>query len=156
MSNLIEKQIKREEIYDGVVLHVVKDTIELPNGKESGLRALVFNTFCQLSAVDSQYMTTFSTFIEKKLAGGTTLEEIGWYVWPFYSIQKDFGIDPWEVWVRRCRQRADAQEHNEDRQLILQQVFEKSAKGFLGILCHAAVAAHSYRGHYSWPPFCWE
>jgi len=35
MSNLIEKQIKREEIYDGVVLHVVKDTIELPNGKES-------------------------------------------------------------------------------------------------------------------------
>lgn len=83
----------------------VDQYIDLPNGKESGLHALVFNTFCQLSAVDSQYMTTFSTFIEKKLAGGTTLEEIGWYVWPFYSIQKDFGIDPWEVWVRRCRQR---------------------------------------------------
>ena len=37
MSNLIEKQIKRAEIYDGTVLHVVKDTIELPNGKQ-GLR----------------------------------------------------------------------------------------------------------------------
>ena len=35
MSNLIEKQIKREEIYDGAVLHVVKDTVELPNGNES-------------------------------------------------------------------------------------------------------------------------
>ena len=37
MSNLTEKQIKREEIYDGAVLHVVKDTIELPNGK-TGIR----------------------------------------------------------------------------------------------------------------------
>jgi len=37
MSNLTEKQIKREEIYDGAVLHVVKDTIELPNGKQ-GIR----------------------------------------------------------------------------------------------------------------------
>lgn len=35
MSDLIEKRINREEIYDGVVLHVVKDTVELPNGKES-------------------------------------------------------------------------------------------------------------------------
>lgn len=37
MSNLTEKQIKRDEIYDGAVLHVVKDTIELPNGKQ-GIR----------------------------------------------------------------------------------------------------------------------
>ena len=33
MKNLIEKQIKREEIFDGRVLHVVRDTVELPNGK---------------------------------------------------------------------------------------------------------------------------
>ncbi len=37
MSNLTEKQINREDIYDGAVLHVVKDTIELPNGKQ-GIR----------------------------------------------------------------------------------------------------------------------
>ena len=37
MSNLTEKQINREEIYDGAVLHVVKDTVELPNGKQ-GIR----------------------------------------------------------------------------------------------------------------------
>ncbi len=33
--NIEEKFISREEIYDGVVLHVVKDRVELPNGKES-------------------------------------------------------------------------------------------------------------------------
>ena len=33
--DLTERQIKREEIYDGKVLHVVKDTVLLPDGKES-------------------------------------------------------------------------------------------------------------------------
>ncbi len=35
MSFFEEKQISREEIYDGAVLHVVKDTILLPNGNTS-------------------------------------------------------------------------------------------------------------------------
>lgn len=35
MSNLIEKQVSREEIFKGVALHVVKDEILLPNGKKS-------------------------------------------------------------------------------------------------------------------------
>lgn len=35
MMNLEEKQIEREEIYDGVVLHLVKDKVELPNGGTS-------------------------------------------------------------------------------------------------------------------------
>ncbi len=33
--NIEEKFVSREEIYDGVVLHVVKDTVELPNGKQA-------------------------------------------------------------------------------------------------------------------------
>ena len=33
--NLEEKQIKREEIFKGQVLHVVKDTVSLPNGCEA-------------------------------------------------------------------------------------------------------------------------
>lgn len=32
--DLTEKQLKREEIYNGLVLHVVKDTVLLPDGKE--------------------------------------------------------------------------------------------------------------------------
>ena len=35
MSNLFEKQIKREEIFRGVALHVVKDEILLPDGRRS-------------------------------------------------------------------------------------------------------------------------
>ena len=35
MSNLIEKQLKRDEIFSGEVLHLVKDTVLLPNGKTS-------------------------------------------------------------------------------------------------------------------------
>lgn len=35
MSELSERFIKREEIYKGAVLDVVKDTVELPDGKEA-------------------------------------------------------------------------------------------------------------------------
>ena len=35
MSNLTEKQISREEIFQGVALHVVKDEIMLPDGTRS-------------------------------------------------------------------------------------------------------------------------
>ena len=35
MNNLIEKQIERTEIFSGVALHVVSDTVLLPNGNTS-------------------------------------------------------------------------------------------------------------------------
>lgn len=35
LSELTEKQISREDIYEGKVLHLVKDKILLPNGEES-------------------------------------------------------------------------------------------------------------------------
>ena len=35
MSQFEEKQLEREEIFDGVVLHVVKDKVLLPDGKTS-------------------------------------------------------------------------------------------------------------------------
>ncbi len=35
MSRFEEKQLEREEIYDGLVLHVVKDKVLLPNGGTS-------------------------------------------------------------------------------------------------------------------------
>ncbi len=33
MSDLEEKQISREELYDGNIIHLVRDTVTLPNGK---------------------------------------------------------------------------------------------------------------------------
>ena len=35
MSELVEKRVDRENIFDGVVLHLVKDTVELPNGEQA-------------------------------------------------------------------------------------------------------------------------
>ena len=35
MNNLEEKFVKREEVFGGKVLHVVKDTVTLPNGEEA-------------------------------------------------------------------------------------------------------------------------
>ena len=35
MSELWEKQVSREDIYDGKVLHLVRDKVELPNGSTS-------------------------------------------------------------------------------------------------------------------------
>jgi ADP-ribose pyrophosphatase len=35
MKKLFEKFLKREEIFEGAVLHVIKDTVELPNGKSA-------------------------------------------------------------------------------------------------------------------------
>ena len=34
-EDLIEKKVKSESIFDGVLLHVKRDTVELPNGKEA-------------------------------------------------------------------------------------------------------------------------
>ena len=35
MQSLEEKQIKREDIFEGEVLHLVRDTVRLPNGKSA-------------------------------------------------------------------------------------------------------------------------
>ena len=35
MKDLTEKQISRKEIYEGNILHVVRDEVELPDGKEA-------------------------------------------------------------------------------------------------------------------------
>ena len=32
-EDLIETKISSEDVYDGVLLHVKKDTVKLPNGK---------------------------------------------------------------------------------------------------------------------------
>ena len=34
-EDLIEKKVSSEAIFDGVLLHVKRDTVELPNGKEA-------------------------------------------------------------------------------------------------------------------------
>ncbi len=52
--DLTEKKISGEEIFDGVVLHVRKDIIELPNGKE-GFREYVkhYGAVCVIPVTDA-------------------------------------------------------------------------------------------------------
>jgi len=42
-EKLAEKQIDRKEIYDGVILHVVRDSVTLPNGSVSGREMVLHN-----------------------------------------------------------------------------------------------------------------
>lgn len=42
-DKLAEKQTDRREIYDGVILHVVRDTVTLPNGSVSGREVVLHN-----------------------------------------------------------------------------------------------------------------
>ena len=42
-AHLWETQRKREEIYDGVILHVVRDTVTLPNGKPATREVALHN-----------------------------------------------------------------------------------------------------------------
>ena len=43
MSNLEEKFVSREEIFEGNVMHVVRDVIELPNGKKATREVCLHN-----------------------------------------------------------------------------------------------------------------
>lgn len=43
MKNLEEKYISREEIFEGNVMHVVRDVIELPNGKRATREVCLHN-----------------------------------------------------------------------------------------------------------------
>lgn len=42
-EKLAEKQTARQEIYDGFILHVVKDTVTLPNGSPAGREVVLHN-----------------------------------------------------------------------------------------------------------------
>ncbi len=42
-KRLSEKKLSREEIFDGRVLHIVRDTVELPNGKHSTREVALHN-----------------------------------------------------------------------------------------------------------------
>ena len=42
-AHLWETQTERQEIYDGVILHVVRDTVTLPNGKEATREVALHN-----------------------------------------------------------------------------------------------------------------
>lgn len=92
--------IKEEDFYP-----FVDQYIDLTTGKPSQLRVLAFNTFCQLSSVDSKYLTDYSTYFDKKIAAGASPDDLGYYEYAFYRMNREHGIEPWGIFIRRCRER---------------------------------------------------
>ena len=79
--------------------------IDLISGKPTQLRTLAFDIFCQLSAVDSACMTDYTTYIEKKLAAGSAPADLIPFIYTVYRMNHEFGIEPWDIFMRRCRER---------------------------------------------------
>ena len=50
-KKLAEKRIARQEIYDGYILHVVRDDITLPNGKPAGREMVLHNGAVAIVAI---------------------------------------------------------------------------------------------------------
>ena len=55
--DLIEKKVSGEDIFDGIVLHVRKDTVELPNGNTSTREYIKHNP-----GKTKKYILQFSAF----------------------------------------------------------------------------------------------
>lgn len=53
-ERLAEKQIGRTEIFDGKVLHLVKDTVTLPNGRQSGREVVLHNGAVAIVAMNER------------------------------------------------------------------------------------------------------
>ena len=93
-----DRYVKEETLYP-----FVDQYIDLINGKETQIGAIAFNTFCQFSSVASKYMTDTTIYAEKKLANGDDVSK-KWY-FAFYRMNHEFGIEPWGIWIKRCKER---------------------------------------------------
>ncbi len=101
LTSVMERPtVKEEDFYP-----FVDQYIDLISGKPSQLRTIAFCTFCQLSAVDSEYMTDFNTYFDKKIAAGAAPEDLNFHTSAYHRMNREFGIEPWGIFIRRCRAR---------------------------------------------------
>ncbi len=99
----LNKVMKKGAVSEEDIYPFVDQYIDLLNKKPSQLGAIAFNTFCQFSAVDSKYMTDCAVYTEKKAENGDDVSK-KWY-YTFYRMNREFGIEPWGVWIKRCKER---------------------------------------------------
>ncbi len=65
---------------------------------------LFFNVFCQYSAVDSQWWTSYGDKYEQKVENGVEVDYTKEYS-AIYKINRTYGMDPYAVWVERAREK---------------------------------------------------
>lgn len=92
------KNVTKEALYP-----FIDHYIDLPGGAQTQLGAIAFNIFCQFSSTESKVMTDVFTYTEKKRGHGDDVTG-KWYE-TFWRIYREFDIDPWKVWMERCRER---------------------------------------------------
>jgi len=93
-----DEKITRESFYP-----FVDQYIDLQEG-ESQIKAIAYDIFCQFSAVDSKVWTDYYEIWKRKTENGVPVCYD--YQYKAQSIlNKTYGIDPFEVWFARTRER---------------------------------------------------
>ncbi len=65
---------------------------------------ILFCIFCQYSATDSKIWSTYADKYLQKKENGITVDYTEQYK-GIYKLNKECGIDPYEVWIKGCRKR---------------------------------------------------
>lgn len=65
---------------------------------------VLFDIFCQYSATDTVWWTDYADKFEQKVENGISVDYYGRYC-GLYAFNKRFGLDPYAVWFRRCREK---------------------------------------------------
>lgn len=69
-----------------------------------GVTDLLFDIFCQYSAVDSKVFSDYKAKFEQKIENGVEVDYHDRYV-GIYRLNVDHGIDPYAVWIKRCAEK---------------------------------------------------
>lgn len=91
-------RVSDEPVFSEELLYPLVD-----QSKGTFVTDILFDIFCQYSATDSEVFTTYADkFLQKEYEGEAvdfTEEYRG-----IYKINKEYGTDPYAVWIRRCRE----------------------------------------------------
>ncbi|MBE6542359.1 MAG: hypothetical protein E7672_07930 [Ruminococcaceae bacterium] len=68
------------------------------------VKALAFNTFCQCSATPSKVWSDYEDLYNRKIENGIAVDYTEDYK-GLYRCYKVHGVDPFEVWIDRCREK---------------------------------------------------
>ena len=96
-----QKTVTREMLYPYVDIY-----------KETAVTDILFNIFSQSSVCESKYWDSYADVYERKIENGIPVDYTKGLSVPGYDgaldgvhrINREFGINPWEVWVKRTRE----------------------------------------------------
>ena len=137
------------EIAQGQTLHLYEHLV--PDGLLGALADAHHQIVIQERAEDAHCED--SRHFQQKLANGAKVCGAGGY----------HGQD---IRIHQCAQAAaalglgnggeeDTHQHDYQNRKVLTHIAQQTQQRLLRVLCHAAIAAHFHRGHYSSLPFCW-